>query len=135
MLPENYILHHIGYVTADIKQTANIFIFLGYKSGEVFHDTIQKAFISFLEKPDSPNIELVQPENEKSSLNKLLTNHDGASIYHVCYQVPDINEAYEQLTELGFIPLFRPVNAVAMQNKLICYFFHKEIGYIEIVNE
>jgi methylmalonyl-CoA/ethylmalonyl-CoA epimerase len=53
----------------------------------------------------------------------------------VCYEVNNVENVFEKLTEeMGYIPLFRPVPAVAFENKLICYLYKKEIGFIEIVN-
>jgi len=34
-----------------------------------------------------------------------------------------------------FIPLFRPVEAIALDNRLICYLYRKDVGFIEIVNK
>jgi methylmalonyl-CoA/ethylmalonyl-CoA epimerase len=36
---------------------------------------------------------------------------------------------------LGFTPLFSPVPAPAFGNRLICYFWKKDIGLIEIVEQ
>ncbi len=130
---ENYKFHHIGYVTDDIDNTSAIFLKLGYKCSEKVLDSIQNVYISFLHKSDAPSIELVQPSNENSSLNKLLKKN-GVSPYHICYEVPNIDKAYNEMVEEGFIPLFRPVEAIAMNNRQICYMYNKEIGYIELVN-
>jgi methylmalonyl-CoA/ethylmalonyl-CoA epimerase len=59
----------------------------------------------------------------------------GATPYHTCYMVSDVQETYEQLKELGFTPLFSPVPAPAFGNRLICYFWKKDIGLIEIVEQ
>jgi hypothetical protein len=39
----------------------------------------------------------------------------------------------ESLYEDGFIPLFAPVEAVAMQGRKICYMSSLEVGTIELV--
>lgn len=80
-------------------------------------------------------IELVEPTDERSSVNKLLKKN-GVSPYHVCYEVDNIEECFVLLTEqYGFIPLFRPVEAAAFGNRLICYLYKKEIGFVELVNK
>jgi methylmalonyl-CoA/ethylmalonyl-CoA epimerase len=59
----------------------------------------------------------------------------GATPYHTCYTVPDVQQTYDQLKDMGFTPLFSPVPAPAFGNRLICYFWKKDIGLIEIVEQ
>jgi methylmalonyl-CoA/ethylmalonyl-CoA epimerase len=127
-------IHHIGYVTDNIIITSAIFEELGYESDEKILDPIQKVYICFLHKGNVPSIELVEPIDEHSSINKIL-KRNGVSPYHICYEVSDIEKAYSGLVEDGFVPLFRPVEAAAINDRLICYLYKKEIGYIELVNE
>lgn len=127
-------IHHIGYVTDNIIITSAIFEELGYESDEKILDPIQKVYICFLHKGNVPSIELVEPIDEQSSINKIL-KRNGVSPYHICYEVSDIEKAYSELVEDGFVPLFRPVEAAAINDRLICYLYKKEIGYIELVNE
>jgi len=49
--------------------------------------------------------------------------------------VHDLQVAYAQLVELGFTPLFSPVEAPAFDNRLICYFWKNDIGLIEMVEQ
>jgi methylmalonyl-CoA/ethylmalonyl-CoA epimerase len=132
MLP-NFKFHHIGFVTNSIEKTAALYSIGGYSISEIISDAIQNVNICFLTKQGAPRIELVEPLDEFSSVNKILKK-SGVSPYHICYEVDDIFVAYDALCELGYIPLFRPVEAIAIENKLICYFFKKEIGYIELLN-
>jgi methylmalonyl-CoA/ethylmalonyl-CoA epimerase len=132
MLP-SFKFHHIGYVTNDIESTAALYGIGGYTISEIITDGLQKVNICFLTKNGAPSIELVEPLDELSSVNKILKK-SGVAPYHVCYEVDDIFEAYDALCELGYIPLFRPVEAIAFNNKLICYFFKKEVGYLELLN-
>jgi len=58
----------------------------------------------------------------------------GVSPYHTCYEVDDINAAYEEMLDNDFTPLFEPVEAPALDDRLICYFFKSDVGFIELVN-
>lgn len=129
----NLKLDHIGIVTDNIVATSEIYNKFGYTSGDVIIDEIQQVKISFLINGEN-KIELVEPLNEKSSVNKLLKKN-GVSPYHLCYEVDNINETYDDLLEEGFIPLFRPVEAAAFNNRLICYMYNSNVGYIELVNK
>lgn len=134
MLKDSH-FHHIGYVTDSIANTSDFYLQTGYQATEIIEDEIQRVYICFLNKTGFPRIELIQPIDEQSSVNKILKK-TGVAPYHVCYEVADIHVAYDELVEtLGFIPLFRPVEAIALENRLICYLYKKEVGFIELVNK
>ena len=106
-MSQNYVVEHIGYVTKNIEKTANTFKVFGYVAENIVNDDIQKTRICFLRKEGDVSIELV----------------------------PDVLEAYTQLKDQGFTPLFSPVEAPAFGNRLICYFWKNDIGLIEVVEQ
>ena len=128
-----FTIEHIGYVTRNIEKTAEAFKILGYFSETVVNDDTQKTKICFLRKEGEVSIELVEPYPENATMLNMLKK--GATPYHTCYMVVDVQQTYEQLKELGFTPLFSPVPAPAFGNRLICYFWKKDIGLIEIVEQ
>ena len=132
MLP-NFKFHHIGYVTNNIEKTSTIYLLAGYKASEIITDAIQQVNVRFLTKDGNPMIELIEPVDEFSSVNKILKKN-GVAPYHVCYEVEDIFITFDKLCKMNFIPLFRPIEAVALGKRLICYLYKKEIGYIELLN-
>lgn len=126
---------HIGYVTDNIDQSSAEFIRLGYKKGNIVADEIQKCNICFLTNELGERIELVEPFEKNKSLQKLLSQR-GVSPYHICYVVDDIETLFDELSEQeGWMPLFRPVEAAAFENRLIMYFYNAAIGYVEFVNK
>ena len=128
-----FTIEHIGYVTRNIEKTAEAFKILGYSSEAVDNDDTQKTKICCLRKEGEVSIELVEPYPENATMLNMLKK--GATPYHTCYTVADVQQTYEQLKELGFTPLFSPVPAPAFGNRLICYFWKKDIGLIEIVEQ
>lgn len=131
----NFIFHHIGYVTDNIANTAKFYLEAGYEATDTIEDPIQKVHICFLTKDGFPRVELIQPVDETSSVNKIFKK-TGVAPYHVCYEVEDIHAAYDELVDvMEYIPLFRPVEAIALENRLICYLYKKEVGFIELVNK
>lgn len=128
-----FTMEHIGYVTKKIEKTATAFALLGYVAGEVVNDDTQKTRICFLKKQGDLTLELVEPYPENETMLKMLKK--GATPYHVCYTVPDVQIAFEQLKEFGFTPLFLPVPAPAFNNRLICYFWKNDMGLVEIVED
>ncbi len=128
-------IHHIGIATDDITLTKHFYEQLGYVASAPIADPIQRVLICLLTHPNHVPIELVQPLTEKSSVNKILSKN-GVTPYHICYEVEDIDSVFDLLTEHeNFIPLFRPVEATAMGDKLICYLYRKDVGYIEIIEK
>lgn len=125
-------LEHIGYVTDDIAKTAASFQLLGYEADKIINDDTQRTRICFLHKPDEVTIELVEPYEDNKTMQKMVKR--GVTPYHTCYIVDDINEAYEEMLDNDFTPLFKPVEAPAFDNRLICYFWKSEVGFIELVN-
>lgn len=127
--------HHIGYVTDSIANTSAVYLGAGYEASPVIDDTIQRVRICFLTKDGFPRIELIEPIDEQSSVNKILKKN-GVSPYHTCYEVDDIDAAFDELVDVqGYTPLFRPVEAIALENRLISYLYKKEVGLVELVNK
>lgn len=131
----NMQLHHIGYVTGNILNTAHEFGYLGYIQDEIVDDPIQKCKICMLHNPFATTIELVEPYESNKSLQKLLAMK-GTSPYHMCYEVEDVQRVFDELSETeGWTPLFRPVEAAAFNNRLITYFWNEAVGFVEFVNK
>lgn len=127
-------LDHIGYITGDILSTSKGFEIMGYEAGEIFSDDIQKCRICFLNNNAGDKIELVEPYEDNTPMQKMLKKR-GTGPYHVCYEVEDVNEVYEDmLNKEGWIAIFNPVEAVAFDNRKITYFLNGEIGFVEFVN-
>jgi methylmalonyl-CoA/ethylmalonyl-CoA epimerase len=128
----NCILEHIGYITDDIAKTAESFILLGYEAGPIVDDETQRTRICFLKKQGETNVELVEPFEDNKTMQKMLKR--GVTPYHTGYVVDDIMKAYDDMLDHDFTPLFKPVAAPAFDNRLICYFWKSDIGFIELVN-
>lgn len=129
----DYVVEHIGYVTKNIEKTAETFKVFGFQAGPIVDDDTQKTRICFLKKTGEVNIELVEPYPENATMQKMLKK--GATPYHTCYTVENILQAYDQLKDIGFTPLFAPVAAPAFDNRLICYFWKNDIGFVEVVEK
>lgn len=128
-------IDHIGYAVRDIMTTARTYIDAGWTLSNVYDEQIQHTKIAFLCKSGMTKIELVQPLDDKPSpVDKFISNEE-AVLYHICYIVEDVMKAIDDLHEQDFLPLFWPVESIAMQNKLICYLYNEKVGLIEIVNQ
>lgn len=126
-------LDHIGYAVNDITTTAHHYTEAGWTLSDIMEEPSQNVKVAFLTKDGFPTIELVMPSgNGKDPVTQIL-KRSGVTSYHLCYEVDNIEQAMESLYEEGFIPLFAPVEAVAMQGRKICYMSSLEVGTIELV--
>lgn len=130
---EDFRFHHIGIITNSIDCTLNYYINAGYeiKSKKKF-DPIQEVWICFLKKTGEPLIEIIEPSSNSTKFAEQLKKN-GVSPYHICYEVSDINGSIKKLKAQKYIQLSQPLKAVAIENKLICFLYNKDIGLIELV--
>ncbi|MCL1947573.1 MAG: lactoylglutathione lyase, partial [Chitinivibrionia bacterium] len=56
----------------------------------------------------------------------------GVSPYHICYETENIENAINELKKKKYLLLARPVNAVALNDRKICFLYNKEVGLIEL---
>lgn len=136
--------HHVGIACYDIEKTSQFYVALGYSKTDTVYDPIQNVNICFLTETNLENeknigggnncIELISPHDEKSPVNKNLQKN-GVSPYHLCYSVKDIDTAIQELRSQCFIPVVKPVEAVAFGGKKVAFMFSKDVGLIELVEE
>ena len=128
-------LDHIGYAVNDLETTARHYLEAGWEGSPVYEETSQHARIMFLTKEGFPKIELVASDGQGKFPAENTLKYSGVAPYHLCYEVDDIVEAMESLYEEGFMPMFMPVESVAMGGRKICYLCSLEVGTIEIVSK
>lgn len=125
--------HHIGYAVKSIEKTASYYINAGFVISEEIVDKTQNVKIAFLTKHGFPMIELVEAVDMLSPVVKTIEK-SGVSPYHLCYEVDDIDDSISQMKKLKFLPLFKAVEAVALNNRKICYLYNQDVGLIELLN-
>jgi methylmalonyl-CoA/ethylmalonyl-CoA epimerase len=94
-------LNHVAIAVRDIAKAAKV-----YKDtlgAEVTAQVPQPAHgvtTVFINLPNT-KIELLEPLGEGSPINKFLEKNPDGGIHHVCYEVPDIRAARDQLKAQG----------------------------------
>ena len=132
MLPY-FTFNHIGVACYDIEKTASIYVEAGYSRTEEIIDPLQNVKVCVLKKDLMPTVELLSPVDEKSPICKTLQK-TGVSPYHVCYNVPNMEQAIKDLRTKKFMPVSKPKMSNVF-NSMVCFLFHKEIGLIEILEK
>ena len=113
---------HAGIAVRSISDTA--------EGVEITEDPIQRVNVAFIYINDL-KVELIEPLAEKSPITNILKK--GQSLYHLCFRVPDINNALETARKHGFHCIARPVPAKAFNEKKIAWVFSKTYGLFELV--
>jgi len=133
-LLEKMKFHHIGIATKNLILAKNNYINLGFTSTEIVYVPNQKVKVCFVNKKNHPKIELIEPTNPVSPVINILKKV-GSTPYHICYQCSDYIETIELLKKNQFFQLSKPVISNALSNKQICFFYNKNIGLIELLEE
>ena len=126
--------HHIGIAVHDIDTTAAMYVVAGYTQSETVYDPVQNVHICFLRKDGMPTLELLAPNDETSPVYNTLQKN-GVTPYHCCYEVDGIDEAVSKLRKLRYVATSRPVEAVAIGGRRVCFLFNKNVGLIELVEK
>jgi methylmalonyl-CoA/ethylmalonyl-CoA epimerase len=135
-VPSVATFHHVGFVVASIAETAADFArSLGAEwTGKIIHDPLQQARVSFMRcgAPHAPAVELVEPDSEKSPLNKFLSK--GGGLHHICYEVDSLETQLEYCRSVGSLIVRAPLPAVAFGGRRIAWTYTKQkllVEYLE----
>lgn len=128
--------HHVGYVVASIADLGEAFArSIGAQwNGEVIHDPLQEARVTFLRcgGPEAPAIELVEPAGETSPLHKFAAK--GGGLHHVCYEVDSLEAQLQQSRAAGCLVVKNPLPAVAFGGRRIAWVYTRQkllVEYLE----
>jgi methylmalonyl-CoA/ethylmalonyl-CoA epimerase len=128
-------LHHIGYAVADIRHYLEDFIVpLLQPTGisPVVADPIQQVRVCFVDLPGGSRIELVQPLGDRGPVGAIIGSARGG-LYHLCYEVEDLDAAVKQLRGHRCMPLGKPVPATAFEGRRILFMMTPQRDLIELV--
>ncbi len=128
-------LHHIAYAVRDIRAYFENFlrpVFSTVEIGEIYDDPIQKVRVAFVSVGRGPLIELVEPVGERSPVLQFVGSARGG-LYHVCYEVQDLDEELRRLRRQRCLPLSKPVPAVAFGGQRIVFLMTPQRDLIELV--
>jgi methylmalonyl-CoA/ethylmalonyl-CoA epimerase len=94
-------LNHIAIVVPDLAAAASLYkdTLGGRVSNPV--DMPEHGVTTVFVELDNSKVELLHPLGEGSPVQNFLTSNPGGGMHHVCYDVPDINVAIEQMVAKG----------------------------------
>ena len=87
-------LNHVGVATPSIAEAVPFYrdVMGATKIHEPFDLPAQGVKVCFVDTPNT-QIELIEPYDETSPINGFLAKNPAGGQHHLCYEVPDIQEA------------------------------------------
>ncbi|MDL1914029.1 MAG: lactoylglutathione lyase [Bergeyella sp.] len=126
-------LHHYGLATKSVDRSLKEFEKLGYtRVSNNIVDPVQGVELLFIDNNAGHLIELVSPVSDRSPVNRILEKV-GLSIYHICYEVEDLDNVIAEFKSKRFIKVMKPTPATAFGNKRICFLYNALTGLIELL--
>jgi methylmalonyl-CoA/ethylmalonyl-CoA epimerase len=125
-------LHHYGLATQNLTRTAELFRSLGYHVNEPVFDPIQRVEACFASLTSECPIELICDSGAGGPTSGFISKV-GSGLYHICYEVGDMEETIELLRRKHFLLKQKPVEATAFGGKRIAWLYNRDIGLIELL--
>jgi methylmalonyl-CoA/ethylmalonyl-CoA epimerase len=128
-------IEHIGVAVPDIERAISQYAdALGYKLLRgPYDDPQQQARVAFIgtDVAGDPPLELVAPLAPGSQVERVLAK--GQSLYHICYEVPNVVEAIAHLRSQKCILISGPTPAVAYDGRPIAWLYTPSRQLTELV--
>lgn len=113
--------HHIGLAVKSIRAVS--------PSSQIVVEPTQGVSLSFI-RVNGVTVELLEPRGDNSPIARSV--RDGVKLLHLCYEVPDLDEALDLCRPAGFRRLGPPVPAPVFDNRRLVWVFSKEYGLFEL---
>jgi methylmalonyl-CoA/ethylmalonyl-CoA epimerase len=105
----------------------------GYKQmTNIIENSRQKVKVTFLNKPDSIKIKLIEPLESNQSLINFVNR--GGGFHHLCFKCDKLFEEMADLTEKGLITLLPPQPGEAFNNHNIAFMLARNGINIELID-
>jgi len=127
-------VHHYGLATDNMEQSIESLRSLGYHVGEIMLDPIQKVHVAFASRHQETMIELICDATADGPTHCLVSK-TGNGLYHICYEVDNLEETMMKLRDQGYLLRHAPVSAVACDGRRIAWMYSRYLGLIELLEK
>jgi methylmalonyl-CoA/ethylmalonyl-CoA epimerase len=127
--------HHVGYAVRNIQAYLDEFmrpLFRPVQVSEPVADPIQRVRVCFVEMQGGTVIELVEPFGKDSPVNQIVGSQRGG-LYHLCYEVDDLEAAIVESRARHCMPLGKPVPAAAFNGRRIVFLLTPQRDLVELL--
>jgi methylmalonyl-CoA/ethylmalonyl-CoA epimerase len=129
--------HHVGYATANIDRFVEDFfrpVFAPLAISDKVSDPIQRVTVCFARMQGDTVIELVEPFGENSPVDSVIGSSRGG-VYHLCYEVEDLDLEVARCRQKRCMPVSKPVPAAAFDGRRIVFLLTPQHDLIELVEK
>jgi methylmalonyl-CoA/ethylmalonyl-CoA epimerase len=129
--------HHVGYATANIDRFVEDFfrpVFAPLAISGKISDPIQRVTVCFARMQGDTVIELVEPLGENSPIETVIGSSRGG-VYHLCYEVDDLDREVARCRQKRCMPVSKPVPAAAFDGRRIVFLLTPQRDLIELVEK
>ncbi len=125
--------HHFGQAVNDFSKAVSFYESLNYECSKPAIDPLQKVELVLCKSNEHPWVELIKPINESSPINNLLEKNNEI-IYHLCYEVENVDEALmKYFAGFKYKCVSKPKPALLFNNRLVSFYYFKGLGIIEFL--
>jgi methylmalonyl-CoA/ethylmalonyl-CoA epimerase len=120
-------LNHIGIATPSIEDSVAMYMDLMGATSATEKRAMpeQGVWVSFVDLPNS-QIELIEPYGENSPIHAFLEKNPKGGQHHICFEVPDIYVARDEMKAKGATVLGEP--RIGAHGTLIIFIHPKNMG-------
>jgi len=131
-------LNHLGVATPSIDEAVKVYRDLlgATKIGQKFVMEEQGVWVCFVDLPNS-QIELIEPYGDASPLKNFLEKNPAGGQHHVCFEVPDIIKARDEMVAKGATVLNNGVPRIGAHKVPVIFVHPKNMGgvLVELMQE
>ncbi|MET7641162.1 VOC family protein [Streptomyces sp. NPDC005438] len=128
-------IDHVGVAVESPAVVGEVLAALGLTLGHVGEAQDYGVHCRFWNAPSSSGVvELVEPRHQDSVIQKHL-DRQGPGIYHIAFEVDDLNEELSRLREVGMVPLDPEPRAGAKPGMRVAFLYpgHEAGFLVELV--
>ncbi len=128
-------IKHLGIAVKSIESSVVMYKeSLGWNEiTKLIYDPVQKVNLLFMIDEHGNKFELIEPVGDDSPIKNMIDKR--ICLYHICYEVQDINSKINELTKNGYFLISKPVKAIAFDNNLIAFLINRDNLIIELVEQ
>lgn len=125
--------HHLGLAVRQPEPTMASLEALGYRCSEIVTDPEQNVRLVMCSHPTSPAVEIISPTDTVGPLGGIL-RWGGTSIYHLCYETPDVERAVAQMANGSRVTrVVAPKPAVLFGGRKVSFYHVPALGLVELL--
>lgn len=114
--------HHVGLAVDSIRAVN--------PDCDIIANETQGVSMAFIQL-SGVTIELLEPLGEDSPIAASLRKR--VKLLHLCFEVPDVDEAVAACLPEGFLCIARPVHVPEFDNRRIAWVFSRSYGLVELL--